>query len=170
MSISLLALLWPANRQSGHQRMSIFHFFRCLTLPRAMWTTSAIWTGLALLIARCSTSLRKCCRKPNLALLLRCHAFMKRFAVRLSGGPVADYGGGFSIGQCGSAKNIKTKLREEKRPMILSGNWPINWYFPKYAKDSAVAAELISLAARPWARTWQSGSARWESPSWKAMG
>src|SRR3954462_2104731 len=150
--------------------MFIFHSCHCLTLLRVMWTTFVIWTGSALHIVRCLTSLQRCCRKLSPASLFRCPVSMKKFAAKLSAGPVADYGGRFSIGQCESVENTRMKLPGEKRPLIRSGNWPTILYFPGYARDLAVAVGLISLGAHLWEKTWQSGSVRLEFPSWKVTG
>ena len=63
----------------------------------------------------------------------------------------------------------KDEIARGETPTDLRWKLANRWYFPKYARDLAAAAERIFPAARPWARTWRSGSAPWASPSWKAM-
>ena len=62
----------------------------------------------------------------------------------------------------------KEEIARGETPTSRCGSWPTNWCFPKYARDLAAAAGPIFPAARRWEKTWQSGSARWAFPLWKA--
>ena len=134
-----------------------------------MWTTSAIWTALALPIALCSTSLPQMLQeaKPTIIVAVpRVYEKIRAEAERRAGHGLRRkiFDWAVRIGE----KHKDEIARGETPNESCAGSWPTNWYFPKYARDLAAAAEHIFPAALPWAKTWQSGSARWVSRLWKA--